>query len=68
MITDYPLVNIQKAIENDNLIIVDFPIENSDFPISFFVCLPGRVPSLIIIPNYTPLYPIKSHYIPLNHH
>ena len=31
-VTNYPLVNIQKAIENDPIEIVDFPIEHSDFP------------------------------------
>ena len=28
----YPLVNIQKAIENGPVEIVDFPIKNDDFP------------------------------------
>ena len=28
----YPLVNIQKAIENGPVEIVDFPIKNGDFP------------------------------------
>jgi len=28
----YPLVNIQKAIENGPVEIVDFPVENGDFP------------------------------------
>jgi hypothetical protein len=38
----YPLVNIQKAIENGPVEIVDLAIKNGDFP-SFFVCLPeGR--------------------------
>ena len=32
----YPPVNIQKAIENGPVEIVDLPIKNSDFP-SFFV-------------------------------
>ena len=36
---DYPLVNIQKAIENGPVEIVDLPMKNSDFP-WFFVCLP----------------------------
>ena len=30
--TSYPLVNIQKAIENGPVEIVDFPIRNGDFP------------------------------------
>ena len=29
---DYPLVNIQKAIENGHLVVVDLPIKNCDFP------------------------------------
>ena len=29
----YPLVNIQKAIENGPVEIVDFPIKNGDFPL-----------------------------------
>ena len=29
---DYPLVNIQKAIENGPVEIVDFPIKSGDFP------------------------------------
>ena len=29
----YPLVNIQKAIENCHLEIVDLPIKESDFPL-----------------------------------
>ena len=28
----YPLVNIQKAIENGPVEIVDFPMKNGDFP------------------------------------
>ena len=28
----YPLVNIQKAIENSPVEIVSFPIKNDDFP------------------------------------
>jgi hypothetical protein len=35
----YPLVNIQNAIENGPVEIVDLAIKNGDFP-SFFVCLP----------------------------
>ena len=29
----YPLVNIQKAIENGPVEIVDFPMKNGDFPL-----------------------------------
>ena len=32
---DYPLVNIQKAIENNPVEIVDLPIKHGDFPISY---------------------------------
>ena len=35
----YPLVNIQKAMENDPVEIVDLSIKHGDFPY-FFVCLP----------------------------
>jgi hypothetical protein len=38
----YPLVNIQKAIENGPVEIVDLPIKNGDFP-SVFVCLPEGI-------------------------
>jgi len=37
----YPLVNIQKAIENRPFI-VDLPIKNNDFP-WFYVCLPEDI-------------------------
>ena len=30
---EYPLVNIQKAMENGHRNIVDFPIKNGDFPL-----------------------------------
>ena len=30
---DYPLVNIQKAMENGPVEIVDFPMKNCDFPL-----------------------------------
>ena len=36
------LVNIQQAIENGPVEIVDLPTKHGDFP-SFFACLPGRV-------------------------
>ena len=35
----YPLVNIQKAIENGPVEIVDLTIENGDFPVRY-VSLP----------------------------
>ena len=38
----YPLVNILKAIENGPVEIVDFPIKNGDFPMSY-VKLPEGV-------------------------
>ena len=38
---DYPLVNIQKAIENGPVEIVDLPMKNSDFPISYVKLLIG---------------------------
>ena len=40
----YPLVNIQKAIENGPVEIVDFPIKkkNSGFSSSLLDSLPGR--------------------------
>ena len=56
--SSYPLVNIQKAMENGPVEIVDLPIENGGFP-SFFGTVYQRVYSIkwIIIP----LNPMKSH-------
>jgi hypothetical protein len=56
--TSYPQVNIQKAMENGPVEIVDLPIENGGFP-SFFGTVYQRVYSIkwIIIP----LNPMKSH-------
>ena len=34
-LTTYPLVNIQKAMENGPVEIVDFPMKNCDFPLLF---------------------------------
>ena len=39
----YPLVNIQKAIENGPVERVDLPSYKMVIFPSFFVCLPGRV-------------------------
>ena len=43
----YPLVNIQIAIENGPVEIVDLPIKHGDFP---YVKLPGTFQSVVIYP------------------
>ena len=57
----YPLVNIQKAIENGPVDIVDLPINSMVIFHSFFVCLPegktpielGDFPAMWIYPRST---------------
>ena len=43
METTNPLVNIQKAIENGPVEIVDLPIENGDFPVRYVSLPEGNV-------------------------
>ena len=54
----YPLVNIQKAIKNGPVEIVDFPNKNGG---SFHS-------KMLVHQRVSPLNPIKSHENPLNHH
>ena len=49
--SDYPLVNIQKAIENG-------PVEIVDFPINSMVIFHGK---MLVHQRVIPLNPIKSH-------
>jgi hypothetical protein len=42
-LSGYPLVNIQKAIENGPVEIVSFPMKNCDFPVRY-VSLPEGIP------------------------
>ena len=53
---NYPLVNIQKAIENGPVEIVDLPIKNGDFP---WLCQPVYQAGYLILGHTLhPLHPL----------